>query len=357
MNQQNLNKNRLQAPKRILVVRTDRLGDVILSLPVPIALKKSYPGVQISMLVQPYTAKIAAGHPAVDELLIYDNLPEKNKLRFIRQWARRLRQKQFDAVLVLHASFELALICYWAGIPVRVGTGFRAYAFLFNRKVFHHRKNAERHELDYNLDLVKKIGAEPGTVRFQIDIPEQAFVTAKNFLIQNKLTSQQKPVILHPGSGGSAKDWPLQKFAQLNDQLQKELGVKVIITGGPTEQDIIKNLISRCRHKPVGWSGSHSLKELAALIQQAGLFISNSTGPLHLAVAVETPVIGFYCPIIPCLPQRWGPYAQVDSVLMPPGVPHCKKCTFERCQYFNCMERIEVSQAMEMAGKKLGVQN
>jgi len=343
-------------PRKILIIRTDRLGDVILSLPVLTALKATFPAVVTGMLVRRYTAEIVADYPDLNELLIFDEYQPASGFKLIKFWAKKLRQHQFDTVLLLHPTFQLALICYLAGIPQRVGTGFRAYSFLFNQKVFHHRKNATKHELEFNLELAKKIGATIDQVVFKIYIPEKAHQIAREFIHQLALAPGQKLVILHPGSGGSARDWPLRKFAELNDRLQQELDVKTIVTGGPDEKALLDQFLVMSATKAICWLGSPQadLKALAALIPHADLFISNSTGPLHLAVAVGTPVIGFYCPIIPCLPQRWGPYGHLDSVLMPPVAP-CKKCTTHQCQYFDCMNLIEVKQALELTRKKLNL--
>ncbi len=340
--------------QKILVIRTDRLGDVILTLPVLSALKATFPGIKTAMMLRSYTAELVDGHPDVDEIIL---LKQKEPRSFRETWrlAQELKQKNFDAVLVIHPTFKLALTGYLAKIPIRVGTGFRSYSFLFNQKVYHHRKRGEKHELDFNLDLALKIGAQiPAPIEFKIQIPETAIQTAQEFIKSLDLTSGQKWAIIHPGSGGSAKDWPLEKFAQLNDRLQSELSIKTVLTGGPDETDLVMNLSNMTVHKPHLWIGRRGLKELAALIREANLFISNSTGPLHLAVAVKTPVIGFFCPIVPCLPRRWGPYHQMDSVLMPP-VASCEKCTGEKCKHGNCMALIGVEQAIQMAMDKLKI--
>lgn len=339
-------------PQRVLVVRTDRLGDVILSLPVVTALKETYPGIHVAMMLRPYTAELVESYPDVDEILLFEEPKNYTSLWRIREWARWLQKHQFDTVLFLHPRPLPALLSFLAKIPCRVGTAFRAYSILFNQKIYHHRKSGTRHELEFNLDLAEKIGARLEQVSFKIHIPEPARATATTFLADNGISPGEKFAILHPGSGGSAKDWPLEKFVTLNDRLREKLGIKTVFTGGPAETDLLQQAVKLAKFKPRVWSGEHGLKALGALIQQAGLFVSNSTGPLHLAVAVGTPVIGFYCPIIPCLPRRWGPYGQLDSVLTPP-VEACQKCTGKNCNHFNCMDLISVDAAFQMAREKL----
>ncbi|MDZ7261737.1 MAG: glycosyltransferase family 9 protein, partial [candidate division KSB1 bacterium] len=256
----------------------------------------------------------------------------------------------FDTAIVLHPTLRLALLVFLARIPIRVGTGYRLYSVLFNRRVFHHRKTGRRHELEYNLELAEKIGASLEKVEFKFFIPTSVQLRVEKLLTHLGIKPDDRVVALHPGSGGSARDWPLARFAELNDRLVSELRVKTIVTAGPGEENLVATVIRQSRIQPPQWMGN--LKELAALLKRANLLITNSTGPLHLAVAVGTEVIGFYCPIIPCLPSRWGPYGRPDSVLIPP-LPPCKKCLNQNCAHYNCMDLIPVDEALALAKKKL----
>lgn len=340
--------------KNILVIRTDRIGDVLLSTPVLTALKRSFPGAKVSMLVRAYTEEIVRDHPDVDEILLFDEKHEIHRFSDLWHWSQKLRKLNFDAALMLYPTFNLALITFMARIPIRVGTGYRAYSFLFNERVYHHRKTAARHELEYNLELAEKIGASLETVEFKFHIPQKTETDIDNYLRKHGIKRNEKFVVIHPGSGGSALDWPLKKFAELNDRLQNELNVKVIMTGGSGEEQIVGAAAQQTKFKPIEIVGQLNLKELGALLEKASLFIGNSTGPLHLAVAVGTPVVAFYPPITPCLPARWGPYGHLDSVLMPP-VKVCQKCTKQQCPRFNCMELIEVESAFHRVRQKLGI--
>lgn len=343
--------------KNILVIRTDRIGDVVLSTPVLSALKARFPQSRVTMMVRPYTKEIVEGHPDLDHILLY----EKNQLQGKagrQSLIRHIREQRFDAAIIVHPTFKLAKMIYFSGIPIRLGTGFRWYSFLFNRRVFEHRKKAQFHELEYNLRLLNKIDVPyPEKIEFKFFIPENAFNKALSWLHSNNIfPKKQKIALVHPGSGGSALDWPPEKFSQLCDKLNQMPGVKVILTGGPNEQDIVEEVYRGTQSKPLRAVGIFSIKELAALIKMSHLFVANSTGPLHIAVAVGTEVIGFYCPLVPCLPERWGPYGRRhDSVLMP-AMESCKKCNRQKCEYKNCMELISVEQAIEMVEKKLKVE-
>jgi ADP-heptose:LPS heptosyltransferase len=136
-----------------------------------------------------------------------------------------------------------------------------------------------------------------------------------------------KPVvIIHPGSGGSSRDWPLESFAKLAENLKSQKNVDIIITGARQEEEKVRDLLGRLQGRAVSFAGLLGLKELAALIRSASLFISNSTGPLHLAVAVGTPVLGFYPQITAMSAQRWGPYGGTSRVLVPDKPVDCRIC-------------------------------
>src|SRR3972149_8448393 len=138
-----------QEYRRFLIVRTDRIGDVILTLPMARALKLRRPDAHVAVLIRSYTAELARADRNVDEIIALDGGRPS--------WTgtiARLREAQFDVVFHTHPMARLAFIALLAGIPVRVGTGFRWYSFLFNRRVYEHRKDAARHELEYNLNLL-----------------------------------------------------------------------------------------------------------------------------------------------------------------------------------------------------------
>jgi len=355
------NTQRLQnypkLPNRILVIRTDRMGDVILSTPVLTSLKQTFPHASIAILVRPYTRDLVQGHPDVDEIICIDETGHHKGISGLLILAKELKDKRFDVALVLHPTFRLALLTFLARIPLRVGTGYRAYSFLFNKRIYHHRKRSNRHEVDLNLEVSHAIGANIDAVEFKFYIPEEAINKLRKHL--DFSTMAKRPlVVLQPGSGGSARDWPLHRFGELATQLVQQLNAHVIVTGIKSEKALVDKVQKTAEVEIQRVDGLLSIKELAALLQRADLVIANSTGPLHLAVAVGTEVIGLFCPIKPCLPQRWGPYKpgartwQKDSVIMPP-TPECDKCIDVSCQNWDCMEAISVLQVFDLAKKKL----
>ena len=210
--------------KNILVVRTDRIGDVILTLPMLSVLHRNFPSARIAIMVRPYTKELVERHPAVSDVLLLKDNAERSFFRMVRQ----LREKKFDIAILPYPRFTLALMFFLAGIPVRVGTGYRWYSFFFNRKIYEHRKIAQKHEAEYNLNLLTALGIDiGGKPDFTFSCSPESTEKVNAILSSDGLREHQF-AILHAGSGGSARDWPLEIFARLGDALQTEFNLPIV---------------------------------------------------------------------------------------------------------------------------------
>jgi len=336
----------------VLVVRTDRLGDVILTLPVLSVLRDYLPHARLMMLLRRYTGQIVEGSPDVDEILWYDDA--RGPVSFLRM-VRTLRRFRFEAAIVARPELRVALLLACARIPIRVGTGFRYYSWLFTDRVFEHRRTAEKHEVEYNLALLKPLGIplDAAALRFAIRIaPEERRAVEARLHSLGALPGRNR-VIIHPGSGGSAREWPLQHFAELARRLQQREDVQVFVTGTPGERRQVDEVARRAGSPALDLGGLWTIRELAAVIQSASLLVSNSTGPLHLAAALGTPVLGFYPMVTPMSARRWGPYGAHAEVLEAMPVQGCPACAGGDARECLCMESIGVDRALEVAERLL----
>lgn len=321
----------MNEPRRILVVRTDRLGDVILTLPMLALLRARYPDAWLGMLLSRYTGEIVRGHPAVNVMLWND---AGGRPRPSADLITEIRAQRFDTVFLVHPTPRLAWIMFRAGIARRIGTGYRYYAFLLTDKVYEHRKDAKRHELEYNLRLLTALdasipvdGVKPA---FGIVLKPDAVERVHRLLDAESVNGPF--AVIHPGSGGSARDWPLDRFGALGERLAAQDGMRLLVTGGKQEADAVAAVVRAAGPRALGLAGALSLPELAALYARAAVVVANSTGPLHLAAALGTPVVGIYPQLTPMSPARWGPYTDRKRVLMPDASPACTLCSKgERC--------------------------
>jgi heptosyltransferase-2 len=337
--------------KKILVCRTDRMGDVILSTPVLSALRRSFPEAHIAMLVRPYTKELVEGNPNINELIIYDQVNEHAGYKGIALLAKQIREKKFDLAIVLYPSWAIAWLLWLAGIPVRIGSGYRPYFFLFNRHVWVHRSRIEKHEVEYNLDWLKPLGIENTRRDLFLGLTESDNKFASEFFKEHKLAADDVVVAIHPGSSGSALNWPLENYGKLADLLIDRLDYRVIITGSKAEQDDLGRLAVSMSRTPIILDRPATIRELAALIKACRVFVSASTGPMHLAAAVKTPTVSIFCPIFVCSEKRWGPWGNKSIIIRPAGFD-CKKCPKLKCPDYNCMNKISPEEVFE-AVKKL----
>ncbi len=343
---------KMKAPENLLIVRTDRIGDVVLSLPLAGLVKKHYPACKVSFLVKDYTKDLVENHPFIDEILI---LKEENEKVSIKKNIDKLKQKKFDACIVVYPTFTVSLILFLSNIKERIGTGYRWYSFLFNRKVYEHRKFAKKHELEYNVNLLKEIGIDdkilPGNVNFDIHIKESSYSLIDTLLAENNVKQGTKIVVVHPGSGGSSVDLPLEKFVYLTKHLSKINDVQVVLTGTENEKNLCEKLVAG--NSAINLAGKLNLSELKALLNRIEIFVSNSTGPLHIAAALGKFTVGFFPKILACSAQRWGPYTEKKALFLPEI--NCKNCTREQCMKLDCMNSIDIDNVFTKIKNELNV--
>ncbi len=326
-------------PKNILIVRTDRIGDLILTLPLAGLIKKQYPSSKVSFLVREYTKNLVSHHPHIDEVLVLKELDGNVRLF---DNIKLIKQKKFDSCIVVYPRFRISLIVFFSGIKNRIGTGYRWYSFLFNQKVYEHRKNAEHHELEYNVNLLEKLGIKinlnESNVSYDLTVDDNALQNVIKTLIDEKIDLQKQIIIIHPGSGGSSMDLPTNKFTWLVNKLDND-NYQIILTGSKNEIELCEKIKSSNKVKNL--AGKFDLDELTALISKSSMFISNSTGPIHIAAALGKYTVGFYPKIVSCSKERWSPYTNKKLVYEPQI--DCKNCTREQCEKLNCMDSIDIT--------------
>lgn len=323
----------------LLLVRTDRIGDAVLSAPAAAAVKALSPHHRVSFLVRSYTAPVYQASRGIDELLIdqEDCLKRGGSWSGFFRLLRKIRSRRFDAVVLLHAEFRPALLTALAGIPVRVAPASKAWQFLANHRIKQKRSRCEHHELEYNLDLVRRLLPD-----LPHRDPELHLAVGEN---ESSPGHPSEPyVLIHPGSGGSARNGSVEFYSKLALSLT-ESGHSVQISWGPGEE----SLAAQFRDLPGVnvLTAPPALDKLLELLAAARVVITGSTGPLHLAAGLGRPTISLFCPIRVCTPHRWGPRPTAQAtVLMPENIPPCERCIHEACPYWDCMEKITVDQVI-----------
>ncbi len=326
-----------------MVVRTDRIGDVILSLPVLEAIKSSYPKSHVTMMISPYTKDIVKNNPHLDDVIIDDYKDVHRGTGGFFRLTKKIRCEKFDVCVLLHPTFRLAILLFLSGIKYRIGTGYRFYQIFFNRKIYQHRKKNLKHESDYNMDMLKPLGIKLQRILPKVYLSKREESVADRIFEDYKIKKEDVLLAIHPGSGDSSLNLPIRRFAQAADRLIEDINAKVIITGTKREKELAYSMENYMRNKPINLAGQTDLRQLASLLKRIDVLISNSTGPMHLSAALGTPTVAIFCPIFAAGPIRWGPCGDSHEVISPP-VPICFKCKPKSCPYYDCMEKIKAEQ-------------
>lgn len=334
----------MNSPEKILIVRTDRIGDVVLSLPMAELVKKKYPDCKVAYFIRNYTSSLIDGNPFVDEVIIAEE--SEGKILFAKN-LKKIKPKNFDSCVVVNPTLKISLMMFLAGINNRIGTGYRWYSVFFNKKIFEHRKYGQKHELEYNINLLNKIDIDlkdfTNEIKFHLNVDDKSSEKINSTLIERGFKSENKIVIIHPGSGGSSVDLPKEKLIELTRMLSKLKNVTIVITGSKNELKLCGEF--EVSETVINLSGQLDLSLLKALINKANIFISNSTGPMHIAAALGVYVIGFFSKILSCSQKRWGPYTEKKTIFLP--TIDCSNCNREQCEKLDCMNSIDIGRVFD----------
>ncbi|GGE91001.1 glycosyltransferase family 9 protein [Massilia psychrophila] len=287
------------ALSRILICRSDNLGDVVLTLPLAGYLKQVLPGVQVDFLCRGYAAPLVRQCRHVDQVLVLEELTDP---------ARRFADEAYDAVIFAFPNRRLAQAARRARIAQRVGTSHRFYHwYTCNRLAHFSRVRSLLHEAQLNFELLRPLGI--------VHVPELGDIGALYGLAAPRLAavdalreSGSFNVVLHPKSNGNGREWPLAHYAALALRLQSVPGARVWVTGSAAEGELLEREIGALFAMPHvrNLCGRFDLAGLTALIGSADGLVASGTGPLHIAAALGRPALGLFPPIAPIHVGRWG---------------------------------------------------
>jgi len=335
--------------KRILILRTDRIGDVVLSTPVITAARKAFPDAYIAVMVSPQTREIVTGNPYLNEVIVYDKRLKHRGIFKTLGFIARLKKKRFDLVLILHSTLRVNCISFLAGIPKRVGYARGKMDFLLTHKLEYKKRLGEKHESEYSLDVLRSIGVKACPSPLVVPIKKEYERNIDDLLKSSGLEDGEKFIVLHPGASCPSKMWPQENFARVGDSLAERFGLKVVLVSSPDQVKIGKTIRGIMKNRPLFLCGKTSLGELGALFKKASLFISNDSGPVHVACAVGVPVISIFGRNEKGLsPTRWKGLSDKNIVLHKDV--GCSKCLAHNCKKgFLCLKSVTVEDVLTPA--------
>ncbi|MBI3004364.1 MAG: lipopolysaccharide heptosyltransferase II [Ignavibacteriales bacterium] len=325
---------------RILVIQTAFIGDAILTLPLVQVLKKNHPDAEIDVVVVPRSAELFRNHPAITRILEYDKRGQDRGVRGFLQLLRQARESRYDVAVVPHRSLRSALLAAFARIPARIGFTTSAGRFLFTESV-KYRKDI--HEIDRNLSLLEGVNGKFEGRELPDVFPSQDDVKViDRFLASSGITDGKKIVALAPGTIWNTKRWLKERFGELSILFVNQ-GYGVILVGGSEDETLCGEIQKQVGGESiVNACGRLSLLQSAELLRRCRVLVSNDSAPMHLSVAVRTPVIAIFGATVPAF--GFAPYGERDVVVETLGLT-CRPCSIhggEKCpiKTFVCMKDI-----------------
>lgn len=354
------------SPTRILIIRVDLIGDLVMSLPAVRVLKRTYPEAEIDLLAVPSSAKVVASDPDIAQVIAYDpNIWRRPKaLLQWRNWRdlfalwQRLHARHYDLTINLFGEWASVLMML-SGTPCRLGFSHENYpGFLTNSVTGRHWDNNDhKHEVDYCLELAEAVGATttPEDRIPHLTVDPKATQQVEQLLQDEKIQTNWPLIACHVSSNnGQAKRWPVPYWATLIDRLIREDGIQVVLTGAPDDMPLIAEVIRRMHEQPINLAGKTSLTQLAALYKHADLLITGDSGPMHIAAAVGTPLIAIHGPTDPALSGPVSPTATImrSTIWCSPcyNAKGPADCRFHTTQ---CMKDIPPARVYEVVREKI----
>lgn len=334
--------------KRIIVTFLMHLGDLTLTTPFLHVLRKAAPDAHITYLVDEKLKEVVDNNPNIDEVLVIDKKGKDKSILALYKFAQTISRGNYDVLINLHPNERTSFLDFCAKVPIKVGfSHFLFRPFLtkvtpLNRKI---------HAADMYLDVLSQLGVKDlNNNGLEIFPSEDDKKAANDFWQEQKVAADDKLIGFNIGSAVKTKRWAPEGFAQVADALTNE-GCKTVFFGGSMDMEAVKEAVSFMKTKPIIATGCFTIGQLAAAMQRCSLIITNDSGPMHVAISQQVPVVALYGPSHIDL---YGPYTKKATVVT--AVPPCAGCAKgmkHECDDMQCMTRLTVEQVLEAVEKWL----
>ncbi|OQA57833.1 MAG: Lipopolysaccharide core heptosyltransferase RfaQ [Candidatus Omnitrophica bacterium ADurb.Bin277] len=314
--QENMKSIRLSGNPRILVTRTDRIGDLVLTTPVLKALRGRFPKAWIAALVFIEHRDIVRGNPYIDEVILYDKKGSEKTIWGQILFAGTLRKKRFDLAVHCHATNRVHLAALLAGIPVRIGYDRRSPWALTHVHPYD-KKLGQRHEAEYLFDLLEPLGISmPARLETFVPVTERSRDSLRNLLFHLRVPNDMPWIVLSPAASDVTKMWPAEKFAELAAKLGREMKCVFLAIGSEADRPVVESLREKSPVPVIDLGGRLTLGMLGVLLKRSRLLVSNDSGPVHIASAVGCPVVSIFGRYEAGLgPNRWKPIGRACRIV------------------------------------------
>ena len=340
----------------LLIREANWIGDAVMTMPALRALKLANPDARITLLAKPGVSPLFEKDRNVDEIILYKDTYQGLTGKF--KLVQEIRKHVFCMAMLFQNAFGAAFIAFLAGIPERIGYNRDGRRLLLTEAVPFDDRAKALHHIEYYLNLVEKAGFP---ARFEIP---WIYLTAEERLAaRNKLKALRRPVIgINPGATyGSSKRWPPGRFAEVTYRVISEMQGSAVIFGGPSEEQIAKEIQQKTlnflphtllHHSLLNLAGKTGLRELISLISECDLLVTNDSGPMHIGYAVRTPVVAIFGSTSS---EHTGPVGKKDIVIK--KALDCAPCFERECKKHNlkCMDMISSEEVFEAVKERVTI--
>jgi len=334
----------------VLIRGTNWIGDVVMTFPAMAAVRATLPKARITVLVKPWVADLVRMHPAVDDVLVYERPGRHDGLRGLFALARELRQRRFDAAILLQNAIEAAVIARLAGIPVRAGYGTDARGPLLTHPVKLNPSVKTVHQSLYYLGMLEALGFEPSGTSVSIVPTEEQQRAAGRHLAEWGIAGRRPLVGMAPGAAyGPAKRWFPERFAAVADRLAERFACPVLLFGSAGDRASTEAVQAAAKTALVDIAGRTSLGDAIALIACCDLFITNDSGLMHVAGALGVPTVAVFGSTDPKTTYPLG-----ERTVLVRRPVDCSPCLRQECPTdFRCMDLVTVDEVLEHSTRLL----
>jgi heptosyltransferase-2 len=326
--------------RRIMIRSTNWIGDAIMTTPAVRAIRKNFPHAHITLLAKPWVAPVFQYSPHVDHIMHYEANSYHSGFKGKIQLMKDIRAHQFDTAILLQNAIEAAILTFGAGIERRIGFNTDARGILLTHAVPISKAIKSIHQTQYYVKMLELAGIPNAGLDLELFIGKQDRISAYRFLQKINSSPEIKWIGLNPSATyGTAKQWFPQRFSQLADRLAREYHAGVLIFGGPKDRQLGEHVCEMMQTPAVNLAGQTTLGMAMALIQQCHAFITNDSGLMHIACALQTPLVAIFGSTNPI---TTGPIGKNSHIVQ--GETSCRPCLLTDCpkKHHICMDAVKV---------------
>ena len=333
--------------RNILVRSLNWIGDAIMATPALAAVRQTFPAARITLLANPVVGQLFLQHPWVDQVVSFDRTGSHRGLAGRLRLAKELRQQHFDLALILPNSFDAALVPFLAGIPARFGKASDGRSLMLTRR-YHAQGLENPHEVQYYRALLESFAIRGDVAQPLLVTAPDEDAAARQLLSEHGIAASDLLLGINAGATfGSAKRWYPERFAAVAQRLAAQWGTRVILFGGPDEVELVAAIEQHLEGHCLNLAGKTTVRQLMALIKRCDFFVTNDSGPMHIAAAFGVPLVAVFGPT-----DHVGTAPCSERAVVVRQATECAPCKLRACPTdHRCMTSVTVEDVVQAANQ------